>query len=244
MNTPANLSRSFLSYIQAANRISAPLHPKDWLRLTIRSSGGAGNPKGSRLTLSAAANTQIEAVIRELFGKLESEPLPSQANFDRYFLSSIQEVIRVVGSVTPQSAFSFGRAQKILTIYLKYAYADSRVTSEASATVLDWRGFFHIPVDRQTLRFLSRQPSHRSLALLSKGRLLSWKWGLDEVRYMKIQVAARSLAVGMMFEDPLHFEMAKIWTQPNRGVRRNLKGQGRRPLSIRILGRHRAAYGR
>lgn len=214
MNPPANLSQSFLSYIQAANRISAPLRPNDWLRLAIRSSAGAGNPKGSRLTLSAAANTQIEAVIRELFGKLESELVQSQPSFDRQFLAAIGEVIRLVASLSPETAFSFGRAQKLLTIYLKYAYAKSRVDSEAPATVLAWRRFFHLPVDRQTLLYFYRQSAHRSPAVLPNGRLLSWKWGLDEARYMKIQKAARDLTAGMKYEDPMHFEMANIWTQP------------------------------
>jgi hypothetical protein len=216
MNTPPCLSQSFLSYIQSANGIAAPLQPSDWLRLAIRSSAGAGNPRGSILTLSLAAITEIETLIGELSEKLESEPAQTQANFDRHFLDGIGEVIRVVASLSPGTAFSFGRAQKILTIYLKYAYACSRLKSEAPAMVTGWRRFFHIPVDRQTLLYFYRQPAHRSLALLSNGRLVSWKWGLDEARYMKIQSAARSLVSKMKLSDPLHFEMARIWTQPSR----------------------------
>ena len=182
------------------------------------------------MRLSRAATTEIERVIRELFEKLESEPLRSQANFDRHFLDAIGEVIRVVASLSPGSAFSFGRAQKILTIYLKYAYTGSRVNSEAPAMVTGWLRFFHIPVDRQTLLFFYRQPAHRSLALLSNGRLVSWKWGLDRARYLEVQKAARDLAAGMKCEDPLHFEMAKIWTQPTRSRPKALSrfGCGRR----------------
>lgn len=179
MATPFSLSQSSLSYILAANGISSPLRPSDWLWLAIRSSAGAENPKGSILRPSRAATTEIERVIRELFEKLESEPLRSQANFDRHFLDAIGEVIRVVASLSPGSAFSFGRAQKILTIYLNYASTGSRVNSEAPATVTGWRRFFHIPVDRQTLLYFYRQPAHRSFAVLSNGRLVSWKWGLE-----------------------------------------------------------------
>ncbi len=216
MDTPAGLSRSFLSYIQAAHGISAPLQPEDWLRLAMRSSGGAGNPKGSILRFSRAATTKIEDVVGELLQRIDSAPARIQANFDWHFLDAVGELIRSVALLSPGTAFSFGRAQKILTIYLKYAYAESRVDSEAPATVLAWRRFFHIPMDRQTLLFFYRQPTHRPLTLLSKGRLVSWKWGLDEARYLEVQKSARDLSVGMKCEDPLHFEMAEIWTQPIR----------------------------
>jgi len=73
-------------------------------------------------------------------GSLTAEPAQTQANFDRHFLDAIGEVIRVVASLSPETTFSFGRAQKILTIYLKYAYGDCRVSSQASATVLHAAG--------------------------------------------------------------------------------------------------------
>lgn len=214
MNTPLGLSQSFLIYIQAANRISAPLQAKDWLRLAIRSSAGAGNPKGSILALSPAGVAGIEKVIGKLFEQLEREQAQTQAIFDRHFLDAVGEVIQLIGVNSPETAFSFGRAQKILTVYLKYAYAESWIRPEGQRLVQDWRRFFHVPVDRQTFLFFFRQPAHRTVSLLPNGRLVSWKWSLDEMRYTKIQRAARVFASGSSYKDSLHFEMARIWTQP------------------------------
>jgi hypothetical protein len=62
------------------------LRPNDWLRLAIRSSAGAGNPKGS-LSISVVAARESVRI----------DP--------RHFLDAIGEVIRVVASLSPGTAF-------------------------------------------------------------------------------------------------------------------------------------------
>jgi len=72
----------------------------------------------------------------------------------------------------------------------------------------------HIPVDRQTLRFLYSYPNYRHLTVEDNGKFTSWKWDLEESVYLKIQNCLRDLAKVNGYEEAMHLEMDKIWTQP------------------------------
>ena len=216
-----SLCQAFIEYLRENPQGTLRLDlPETWLPNAIRASGGAGNPTGAVIAIDAPAVEPVRCAILAGIDRLASEATVSQDLFDLIFFGTLEAVVREVGSGSPATNFTFGRAQKLITIYLKILYVafwgEYRDTDEAGrppARLGRWSGCLHIPVDRQTITFFDTDQPNRHLTRIGP-KLRSWKWDLDRVTYLAFQALARKQAAAGHYLDPMHFEMDCIWTQP------------------------------
>jgi hypothetical protein len=185
-----------------------------WFDGAYTASAGQKNPPGSILRISPQAKIQIETIVTTLFVKLAHETNCGQSRFDYLFREAIHQIEATVATNSPATTFSFGRAQKVLNIIVKYCYVWWLCKKTFSPMFGDvswiekWKPYLHVPVDRKTMEHLSQ--THRDL-VYSGNSLISWKWRMTEYCYFGIQDAIRVLAYAANL-DPICYEMKYIWT--------------------------------
>jgi hypothetical protein len=202
------------------NRKSARVdlsNENDWFEGAFTASAGAGNPKGAVLGLDSKAKHGIETIVANFLGALAKEGFCGQSRFEWLFARAVHQIENAVFTHSPGTSFSFGRAQKILNILAKYCYVWWLCKRSESSKLGDlswvdkWRPYLHVPVDRETMKYLSKHKCYRDLVHeLGKSALVSWKWKMDEYSYLGIQDAVRKLAYGAKL-DPICYEMKYIW---------------------------------
>jgi hypothetical protein len=211
------LSCNFIQYLSDRTRAAVDLeNAEDWLAGALTASAGAGNPAGASLKLSNKAVARVDAAIRLLVESLKDQPVSGQTTFDQVFFEAVQQVERAANPDYETALFTFGRAQKVVNIVLKYCYAWWFCEELSSPRYGDlswverWAPYFHIPVDRITLKHLRGIEQYKHLTI-SGTMLISWKWHLSMSRYCAIQDAVRHLARKSGYMDGLHYEMDQIW---------------------------------
>lgn len=136
----------------------------------------------------------------------------SQEAFDLWHSGEINALGKLVAAQSPQSFWSYGRAQKYINILLKYAcaafhseqshFATYKVNNPGLGTITPW---LHAPVDSITLKHASR---------LSGGnktwRYLAWSKALTPIDYTSIR-STLAAASGARSISPIHYEMIYIW---------------------------------
>lgn len=194
--------------------------PGTWIHGAMNVSGGQSHDSGEKLKINEQACAYLKSCIMAAISRLALKATVSQAYFDSVFFDLSHDVERAVHQHGPESGFTFGHAQKIITIYLKTLYAifwsEHRVTCENDETIAwlgRWSGCLHIPVDDQSLKYFDENHLNRPFTRIG-GKILSWKKHLGKIQYNGLQEQARNLAADGGFLDPLHFEMTKIWPQP------------------------------
>lgn len=210
------LACAFLQVIKNSHFNIDLSQPNKWLDGAIIASGGAGNPAGSSVAVTPLARRQFESIARRLVLQLENEPTAGHCTFERIFLDTSRQVLGSACLGGADTLFTFGRAQKLINILLKYCYAWYWCHQQPSPAfgpldwVERWSHFFHVPVDRFTMRHLAARKHTRWLAV-SGTYLVPWKSYLDEPRYYRIQDAIHELAKLGGYDDALHYEMHNIW---------------------------------
>ena len=157
----------------------------------------------------------------DLFRTFASQAFCGQSGFDYLFREVIHQIEVAVHVNSPDTSFSFGRAQKILNIIIKYCYvwllckqSDSPRFGDIS-WINKWKPYFHVPVDRETIKHLKTKGElYQALPCFQNGNLISWKWKMTEHCYLVIQDAVRELAFAAGF-DPICYEMKYIWVAGN-----------------------------
>lgn len=136
----------------------------------------------------------------------------SQEAFDLWHSGEINALGKLAAAQSPQSFWSYGRAQKYVNILLKYAcaafhseqshLATYKTTNPGLGTITPW---LHAPVDSITLKHASRLPGGNKT-----WRYLAWSKALTPADYTSIQstLVAASGALGI---SPIHYEMIYIW---------------------------------
>ena len=213
-----SLTCQFLEKLASRKNSRVDLSRKvDWMEGAFTASAGQGNPEGSVLTISPSAKACIDNCVTQFFMALANEAFCGQSRFDWLFLSAVKGLQDSVAEHSSRTSFTFGRAQKILTIVLKYCYAwwlckrrDSPKFGDVS-WVDKWRPFLHIPVDGDTIGHLYRILEFRDLVgVQGEAGYLSWKWKMTEYSYLGIQDAIRKLSIADGL-DPMCYEMKYIW---------------------------------
>lgn len=101
-----NLCQSFVNYLRDHPKGTLRIDfPDTWLSNAITSSGGAGNPAGSVITLDAQAVEPVRRSMLEGICRLASEATVSQAIFDS--TSSIRVRTRLVETIELDQAKHF-----------------------------------------------------------------------------------------------------------------------------------------
>lgn len=215
--------QDFIDYLdQHPNQIFRIGDPGTWLPNAVKASGGQGNEPGEVITINPQADTYLKLYILAGISRLAMKITVSQSYFDAVFFELAHDIERAVHQHSPETSFTFGRAQKIVTVYFKILYAlfwgEYCVTVKIDETLTwlgRWSGCLHIPVDRQTLQFFQKRRPYHSYTNI-EGNIYSWKKTLGKVQYCGIQEQARRLAAEYGFLDPVHLEMTEIWTQPRK----------------------------
>lgn len=216
-----NLCQAFIRYLRdhPKGTLRADQH-ETWLPNAVTSSGGSGNPAGSIIALNDLAIEPIRKIILEGVCRLSVEATVSQQLFDSIFLRILNEIKSEISSHSPETLFTFGRAQNLITIYMKTLYAafwgefrDTGEDIQALSWLGRWSACLHIPVDRGTIEYFDKDPTNRHLTRIGP-KLVSWKWDLEQPAYESLQALARQHAAAGNYLDPMHFEMDRIWTQP------------------------------
>jgi hypothetical protein len=210
-------ARIFINTINNAGRGAQAINLKNedaWWRGAHTVAAGPGNPAGAQIALSDVAKQTLQGIFKDFVASLREEPVAGQSSFDRIFFDSLSLCLRRANQSHDLTLFSFGRAQKFLTILLKYCYAwrlsGNIVSPVGDISCVDrWGDYFHIPIDSYTLKHIQQFAEYEHLVLVG-GSLLSWKWQLTEPRYCRIQDAIRSLASRSGL-NPLCYEMTYIW---------------------------------
>lgn len=211
-------SCQFINHIQ--NRKTAPVDlnlSDNWLKGAIKASSGAGNPAGAILAISNQSRINLDKCIEALISSLADEAVAGQTSFDQIFFETVHQVERRANSRMDTTLFTFGRAQKVVNITLKYCYtwwfckrSESPKYGDLS-WVDQWAPYFHVPVDRYTLDHIkTTQFNHLST---TGNTLISCKWNLSEIRYCRIQDAIRKLALDKGNLNPLCYEMLRVWNK-------------------------------
>lgn len=219
MPTPRqHLACDFLAYLQGRAKARVDLTQKeDWIDGAVTTTKGAGNPTGSVVNLCEDAKAQLVRGCEDLITALRHEPIVGQTTFDQVLFETISRVERGANPHVDTTLFTFGRSQKFVTISLKYCYVWWFCKKQASPCYGDldwvdkWAPHFHVPVDNFTLKHLSETP-HGHIAV-SGNTVISWKWHLTRSRYCRIQDAIRNLVKSGDYDDPIHYEMDRIWTR-------------------------------
>lgn len=219
---PNELANSFINFL--AGRPTAGVNfgnAEGWARGAEKTILGAGNPPGSRIALTTLARSEMIDVVKGLVRALKTEDVSGQSTFDHLFFAAVAQIEQVANIERDTTLFTFGRAQKLISILLKYCYA-WRVAGRGPSPLFGelewvdrWALYLHVPVDRQTILHLNEPENEQFNHLVVSGEMvISWKWHLGRPRYCRIQDAVRSLALHE-HQNALHYEMDKIWTQPN-----------------------------
>jgi hypothetical protein len=219
MTTPRKeLCCDFIDYLKKRMPHTVDLcEARDWESGAITTTQGAGNPSGSIIAIDDVAKSRVVDSFEGLVVALRDELIAGQTTFDQVCFETIAQVERRANSGTATTLFTFGRAQKFVSISLKYCYVwwfcfgkDSPKYGDMS-WVGRWAPFFHVPVDNFTLKHFRGTP-YEHIALTGS-MVISWKWHLTRSRYCRVQDAVRHLARGS-WDDSMHYEMDRIWVRP------------------------------
>ena len=214
-----NLACQFVRKLKIRNRGRVNLdESRDWLEGAFTASAGGGNAQGDVLQIQAQAKQEIEAVITHFLASLAEGVFCCQSRFEWLFAKAVHQIEDAVTTHSPGSSFSFGRAQKILNIVIKYCYVwwlckRSRSPKFGDISWVDkWGLYLHVPVDRETMKHLAslQDRNHWRDLVHERGQLVSWKWGMSEYRYLGVQDAIRTVAHNQNL-DPICYEMKYIW---------------------------------
>lgn len=211
----------FIDYLQNRKVARVDLREKaDWFEGAFHTTMGAGNPANSQITIENAATKKlILRSIYEMILSLAGENITGQTTFDQIIFNSIEHIERAANQHNESTLFTFGRAQKLINISLKYIYAwwscrglPSPLYGDVS-WIEKWAPYLHVPIDRYTLEHLVSH-GYKSL-VFSGGYFISWKWHMGKPRYCRMQDAIRLLSAKSEMKIPLEYEMKYIWTPPN-----------------------------
>ena len=189
---------------------------RDWFKNALRTSAGAGNPKGSRLTPSKELRAYIEQELQKWSVSLKNECL-GHSRYEAITLSSMRNTLLTAGTIDPGCWMTFGRIQKIYNIWFKYGAAlyfseydtPFRVANPWFENVIRYA---HVPIDRIVLTYLDKLEADDFSHLTRTGNtLMSWKREMSEFSYLGLQDALRALAEKKGYACALHLEMAEIW---------------------------------
>ena len=214
----AERARRFIEFLRAVTR-RRPVNldiPEDWASGAHTAAAGAGNPSGSQVGLSERGTANLVSIFRDLVSSLSDELVAGQSGFDRAFFDALSQCLRRANPLEDTTLYSFGRAQKFLTISLKYCYAWRLIGKTESPLygniewVDRWAPFLHVPVDQITLDHIRTFDVYRHIALIGPSANLSWKWYLTEPRYCRVQDAIRALSAAKQM-NPMDYEMENIW---------------------------------
>jgi len=220
MITPRKqLCCDLIDYLKKRQPHAVDLSQEDyWVSGAITTTQGAGNPSGSKVAISPAAKLRIVQSFEVLVVGLREEPIHGQTTFDQLCLEVISQVERGANPYYETTLFSFGRAQKFVTISLKYCYAwwfchgKNAPKYGDLSWVKRWAPYFHVPVDSFTLQHLKKTPYEH--VALTGTTVISWKWHFSKSRYCRVQDAIRLLTI-KGHDDPIHYEMDQIWKRPH-----------------------------
>ncbi len=214
------LSRSFLDRINAPSRRSRSVKIFDgdaglanpcWFAGAYHATFPVGKhgPKVRRVT------DECRAQLAEHCSRFPFEH-ESQAAFDGWMIGEIQAIGQLVAETSPATFWSMGRSQKIINILLKYCCAayhsgDPRFAAfhEANTCIEELTSFLHSPVDRYTIKHLTRKPGGDRE--WGRGeRLISWWRDMSHQHYADMQERLRELAAQEAVP-VIHYEMKNIW---------------------------------
>ena len=189
----------------------------EMLKGAIKASMGAGNKKGARLRPNTEFTISLQEQLNTMLDRIMNEQNMSQEKYDAIFNETIKNMEKEASSKDHECAFSFGRFQKIINIWIKYHIALSYYENKNSdfTEYKKLLPFAHIPVDRIVINgFLNKKNVELDKETRDKiKRIGSWKWNLTEDTYKTIQDAARNISKEQE-KSPLELEM-EIWNSEN-----------------------------
>jgi hypothetical protein len=212
------LACRFIEKLMLRERAVDLTDENDWLNGAFVASAGRENQEGAVLGINAQTRQKIEIIITDFLWRLSVEVVCGQSGFEWLFARGAHQIEDAVSIHSPETWFSFGRAQKVLNIVIKYCYAwwlCKRINSPKFGDLswIDkWAPYLHVPVDRETIKHLNRDSTYRILVHeRGNSTLISWTRRMDKFRYLRIQDAIRRLAQSQNV-DPICYEMKYIWT--------------------------------
>jgi hypothetical protein len=145
---------------------------------------------------------------RLLFSSIEDIKTFSTSEYDKWFYELVKEI-------TEMSKLSFGHAQKLINILMKYHF-----TYFYSGFDFEWKkkyqwlvpyfDSFHVPIDRIVIGSLAQKYSFK--VSLDKISWSKWQWK-DKPLYEDIQNLTREITEksGKYYGNRVYFEMKELW---------------------------------
>ncbi|HII85393.1 TPA: hypothetical protein HA273_02185 [Candidatus Bathyarchaeota archaeon] len=175
---------------------------------------GAYSTLNARFTIDGGGLSKEtkEALKRALFSSIEKLKTSSPDDYDKWFY---ELAMRITYS---DSKLSFGHAQKLINILMKYHfvffYSDF---DESWKKRYSWLapcfGYFHAPVDRKVLQNLSDRYSAE--IPINKFSWTKWQWK-EKGLYEEVQSLVQKMAENneKYHNNRLFFEMKELWKVP------------------------------
>jgi hypothetical protein len=167
-------------------------------------------------TVKGGLSQEVRKKIRDLlFYSIDHLKTFSTSEYDKWFFELTEEITEI-------SKLSFGQAQKLTNILMKYHF--SYFYSDFN---LDWKkkyqwmvqyfDSFHVPIDRIVIGSLAQKYSFK----ISQDKISwsKWQWK-DKTLYEEIQNLTKKIAEKSekYYSNRLYFEMKELWKSPSARV--------------------------
>ncbi len=170
-----------------------------------------------------------------LFFSIENLKSFSVSDYDKWFYELAKGITDRV------SKLSFGHAQKLINILMKYHfvyfYSDfDEDWKKKYLWLVPYFGHFHAPIDREVLKNLTEKYSLE--ILLDKFSWTRWQWK-EKVLYEEIQNFAQKIVekTEMYYDNRLYFEMKELWKNPSEEITQQKGDYGKEKMMERAQGK-------